>query len=167
VLVGVGVLAVAVLCHPVAALTARPARGWLPFCAVSAGAGDEFRLTWIHTVSKRPVSETYAIGEDGRICLRVMVFDHEGPNLPSGPEDGTSWRIEQGKVVVTGYRRCFEQLNLGVSPLGHRLEHGSLDWDLVAGVGPDRLVRVAIERIPLILIVLAEVRQCRYSTSKS
>jgi len=165
--VGVGILAVALLCYPVSALTVRPARGWFPYWTVPASAGAEFRLTWIHTVSKRPVSETYGVDAGGKICLKELVFDHEGPNLPSGPEDGTSWRIEQGRVVVTGYRRCLRQLNLGVSPLGHRLEQGSQDWDLVAEVGADRLVRVAIERIPLILIVLVEVRQCRYTTSKS
>jgi len=88
-----------------------------------------------------------------------MVFDHEGPGLPSSPETGTKWRIEDGKVIVTGYSRCLERLHLGVSPFGHRLETSLWDWNLVIGIGSDRLASLTVERIPLILILLAEVRQ--------
>lgn len=157
----------ALLCHPVTALTVRPARWSGLIWAVPAFSGAEFRLAWIHTVSRRAVSERYAIDADGRLCLREMIFDHEGPNLPSGPEEGTAWRIEEGRAIVTGYLRCADRLNLGVCPFGHCLEYGSWDWDLVAGVGPDRLIRVTLERIPLILIVLAEVRQWRHDTNRS
>ncbi|MCA1960923.1 MAG: DUF1850 domain-containing protein [Desulfomonile sp.] len=156
----------AVLCYPVAALTVRPARGWFPLWTVRARAGAELRLTWIHTVSRRPVAETFTIDQDGSICLREMAFDHEGPNLPSGPEDGTNWRIEEGRVVVTGYRRCFDQLNFAVSPLGHWLERDTRCWNLVADAGPDCQFRVTCQRIPLILIVWAEVLQWRHSMSK-
>ena len=155
------------LCYPVTSLTVRPAKGWSLLWAVPAYAGADLRFTWIHTVSKRPVSETYTIDTDGSLRLLEMVFDHEGPNLPSSPEQGTTWRIEGNKVIVTGYDLRLERLNLGVSPLGHRMSVGLREWDLVAGIGPDRLTRVTVERIPLVLIVLAEVWQWRHKTSRS
>lgn len=162
-----GILAVGLLCYPVTSLTVRPAKGWGLFWAVPACAGTDVRFTWIHTVSRRPVSETYTIGMDGSLRLLEMAFDHEGPNLPSSPEQGTAWRIEGTKVIVTGYDLHLEQLNLGVSPLGLRMSVGLRECDLVAGVGPDRLARVTVERIPLVLIVIAEVWQWRHRTARS
>jgi hypothetical protein len=117
----------------------------------------EFRLTWIHTVSNRPVSETFLIDAESRLCLKEMVFDHEGPGLPAYSENGTTWTPKDGSIIVSGYSRCLERLNLGISPIAHRLEVGNFHWDLVAEIGSDRLILVSIERTPLLLIVLAEV----------
>lgn len=111
--------------------------------------------------------ETYVIRADGQLCLTELVFDHEGPGMPSYPEGETIWRIEGGKVVVTGYSSCFGRLNLGVSPFGHRLQTGTWDMNLVSGIGPDHLVSVEIERVPLIVLFWAEVRQWRNSRSRS
>lgn len=86
-----------------------------------------------------------------------MVFDHEGPGLPAYSENGTTWTPKDGSIIVSGYSRCLERLNLGISPIAHRLEVGNFHWDLVAEIGSDRLILVSIERTPLLLIVLAEV----------
>jgi hypothetical protein len=155
------------MCYPVNSLTVRPAKGWGLLWAVPAYAGMHLGFTWIHTVSKRPVCETYTIEPDGSLRLLEMVFDHEGPNLPSTQEQGTTWRIEHNKVIVTGYELHLDGLNFGVSPLGHRISVGRLEWDLVAGFDPDRLARVTVERIPLGLVVLAEVWQWRHKTRRS
>lgn len=161
------ILAAAVLCHPVSALTVRPARGWSVLWAVPVQPGDEMRITWTHSVSGWPVAEKFTILSDGRLCLVEMVFDHEGPNLPSWPEEETSWRFEEGRAVVTGYQRCLAGLNLAVSPFGHRMVTTGWNWDLVAAVGPDRLIRVECERIPLFLVYWAEVMQWRHRTIRS
>lgn len=87
--------------------------------------------------------------------------------MPSSPEGETTWRIEGAKVIVTGYITCLDRLDLAISPFGHRIETGPRDINLVAGIGSDRLVSVAIRRIPLILIVLAEVRQWPHSLCRS
>ena len=87
--------------------------------------------------------------------------------MPSALEGATAWRIEGAKAIVTGYSTCLDRLDLAVSPFGHRLRTGVRDMDLVAEIGPDRLIRVAIERTPLILIVFAEVWPWRNSLSKS
>jgi hypothetical protein len=119
--------------------------------------GEEFRVTWIHTVSYRPVSETFLIDAESRLCLKEMVFDHEGPGLPAYSENGTTWMAKDGAIIVTGYSRCLERINLGISPIAHRLEVGKSHWDLIEEIGPDRLILVSVERTPLLLIVLAEV----------
>lgn len=118
-------------------------------------------------MSKKPVSETYVISADGQLCLMEMVFEHEGPGMPSSPEEGTTWRIEGAKAFVTRYSSCLDRLDMGIAPFGHHLQTRALDMDLVAEIGPDRLVSMRIERTPLILIILAEVRQWRNSLSRS
>lgn len=164
---GAAALVAALLCVPVQAVTVRPARGSGLLWAAPAGAGTEVKLTWTHTVSRRPVSERYMVAADGRIHLQEMVFDHFGPNLPAAPEEGTSWQFTGDKVVVTGYQVALDQLLLGVAPFGHQLKVGGLEWDLLAGAGPDRAVRVTVEWEPLLLIILTEVWQWRNSISRS
>lgn len=157
--VGAAALAVALTFIPVQAVTVRPARGGGLYWAAPAQAGTAFVLTWTHTVSRRPVTETYRVESDRRLCLQEMVFDHEGPNLPSAPEGSTVWRIENGKVHVTNYDLCLDRLNLGVAPFSHQLAVGARTWNMLAGVGPDRLVVLRAETEPWIMLMFTEVRQ--------
>jgi len=152
-------LAAALLALPVPALTLRPTRGSGLLWALPAGAGSRLRLTWTHTVTRRPVTEFYEVGEDARLHLLTMEFDEHGPNLPSAPEGGTTWTLEGGRIVVTGYEVALDRLDLGVGPLGHRLQVGRWELDLLAAIGPDRLIRLQAEREPLLLIIMSEVRQ--------
>ncbi|HYG59318.1 MAG TPA: DUF1850 domain-containing protein [Symbiobacteriaceae bacterium] len=158
-------MAVALLFAPVQALTVRPARGSGLLWAVPASTGSALSLTWTHTVTRRPVSETYRVGPSRQLELETMVFDQFGPNLPSEPEPGTTWQLERDRIIATGYDRRFDTLWIGVGPLSHRLVVGGREWDLVAGVGPDRSVRIQVERTPLLLIIATEVWQWRTTRS--
>lgn len=160
-------LAAALLLWPVQALTVRPARGWGMHWAVPIRSGSEFHLAWTHTVTKGPVTETYRVEPDGMLRLMEMTFNQFGPNLPSEPEPGTTWRLEPTRIVVTGYDRRESPLVLGVGPISHTLTVGARQWDLVAGVGPDRSVRVQVERTPLLFLITSEVRQWRTVRSPS
>lgn len=164
---GAAALVVALLFAPVQALTVRPARGQGLLWAVPVVAGGEFRLDWTHTVTRRPVQETYTVEPDGMLHLTEMIFDQFGPNLPSEPEPGTTWRMERARIYVTGYARREKQLHLGVGPIRHSLTVSGRQWDLVAGVGPDHSVRIQVERTPLFLIIATEVWQWRTTRSPS
>lgn len=159
--------AVALLCCPVQALTVRPGRGGGLYWAIPARPGAAFTLAWTHTVSLRPVTETYTIAPDRRLALAEMVFDQYGPNLPAGPEGGTTWRIERDRWVVTGYTFQLDRLNLGVGPFDHHLRVGGRDLDLVAAIGSERFIRITAEREPLLFIILTEVWQWRNTSSQS
>lgn len=119
--------------------------------------GTEFHITWIHTVSNRPVRETFSIDATNRLCLKKMVFDHAGPGLPAYPEEGTTWTPSEGNITVTGYDRCLNRLHMAVSPISHRLEIGDFHWDLIAVFGEDRLTLISVERTPLLVLLLARV----------
>jgi hypothetical protein len=48
--------------------------------------GETFALEHTHSVTRRPVTETFSILEADEIGLEELVFDDYGPNLPAGPE---------------------------------------------------------------------------------
>lgn len=156
-------VAVALLFAPVEALTVRPSRGSGLIWAVRAGPGDSFTLRWTHTVTLRPVEEEYAVNPGGSLSLRKMVFDQHGPNLPAGPEEGTVWAVEGDRWVVTGYQIRLDRLNLGLSHIDHRLRAGGRELDLIRAVGPNGLVRLQVERVPLIFLIMTEVWQWQSS----
>lgn len=156
-------VAVALLCSPVEALTVRPTRGSGLIWAVRAAPGDRFTLRWTHTVTLRPVEEEYEVGEGRRLLLRTMRFDQHGPNLPAGPEEGTVWQVERDGWVVTGYQIDLDRLNLGLSHIDHRLRAGGRELDLIRAAGPNGLVRLEVERIPFIFMFVTEVWQWQSS----
>lgn len=160
-------MAVALLSTPVQVLTVRPARSGGLLWAAPIRDGGQFLLRWTHTITRSPVAETYTVEPDGRLRLVQMVFNQFGANLPSGPEQGTTWQVGPDGITVTGYTERYERLNLGVGPYDHRLKVGSRELDLVANVGADRLIRISVERQPWIRISLMEVFQWRSSLSRS
>jgi len=157
-LLGAGILFAGVLCCPIPAVTVRPVGGSLPVLAAPAAEGTELRVAWVHTVSNRPVWETFSIDATNRLCLKKMVFDHAGPGLPAHPEEGTMWTYSEGAITVTGYDRCLDRLRIAVSPVAHRLEVGNTRWDLIEAFGEDRLILISVEKIPLLLLLPAKVR---------
>lgn len=48
--------------------------------------GERFELHHTHSVTRRPVVETFGVDDVPGLTLEGMVFDHPGPNLPTGPE---------------------------------------------------------------------------------
>jgi hypothetical protein len=48
--------------------------------------GERFELRHTHSVTRRPVVETFGVDTTPGLTLEGMVFDHPGPNLPTGPE---------------------------------------------------------------------------------
>ncbi len=99
-------------------------------------------------MSTRPISEKYEVKSDGCICLQEMIFDHDGPGLPSYPEENTSWMLDSGMVRVAGYRSCWNRLNLGISSSGLELRTARGRIDLVKRIGPDRLISLSVEQLP-------------------
>lgn len=145
---------------PVPALSVRGRDGVL-FYAVPVPPGERFALTWVHTVSRRPVTETFRVAPDGRLELLEMTYDAYGANLPAGPEGGTTFHIEGDRWRVTGYRVALNRLDLAVGPFGHELTTAGRTWDMAAAAGPDRLLQIRHERLPRSLIYFLEVRQWR------
>jgi hypothetical protein len=77
--------------------------------------GELFRLEHAHSVTGRPVIETFSIRE-ATIALEELWFDEFGPNLPAGPErigDRTTTMLRDGG----GYRVLHHGHPIGAVPL--------------------------------------------------
>lgn len=80
-------------------------------------AGETFQLRHIHSVTRRPVVETFSVGPEG-VAIEELWFDQPGPNLPVGPEKiagvWTTFRFEDGAFRVLHHGRLLPTLPLRV-----------------------------------------------------
>lgn len=79
--------------------------------------GEIFRMRHTHSVTRRPVFETFSVTADG-IAMEEMWFDEFGPNLPVGPEEigdtRTTFLLENGAFRVLHHSRLLPTVPLRV-----------------------------------------------------
>ena len=89
--------------------------------------GDTFRLEHTHSVTRRPVIETFSVQDRSTIAIEELRFDEPGPNLPAGPEplgDGmTTFLHEDGafRVLHHGHPIGTLPLMVGGPDVDHRV----------------------------------------------
>ncbi|SFG41490.1 protein of unknown function [Planifilum fulgidum] len=125
--------------------------------------GETFSMVHTHSITKRPVRETFRVTEDRRIAIVEMEFDRFGANLPVRPEkdgDGlTEFLVRDGKYVVRYDETVYPSLDLRVGQViaRHRLhfDDGTVaDLARLAGGGTyvqiraDSLISVVEEVLP-------------------
>lgn len=70
--------------------------------------GDKFSVNWTHSVSLRPVIETYKIENDLNISIYEMIFDSFSANLPASPDYNTIWEFNEDHIRVYNYDVIFD-----------------------------------------------------------
>lgn len=87
--------------------------------------GDEFSVRWTHSVSKRPVIETYTITEALQIDTKEMIFDTFSANLPAQPDYQTKWEYHDDYIRVYNFDRTYDELPvvIGAIVANHKLEY--------------------------------------------
>jgi len=89
--------------------------------------GERFELRHTHSVTRRPVVETFGVDDTSGLTLEGMVFDHPGPNLPTGPERFgdrmTTFTTADGvyRVDHHGYPIGRVTIRVGTAPVDHTL----------------------------------------------
>lgn len=73
-----------------------------------AKPGEKFTVKWIHSVSHRPVTETYKIENDLNISIYEMLFDTFSANLPASPDYNTKWEYHDDYIRVYNYDVIFD-----------------------------------------------------------
>lgn len=96
---------------PLSASPARAGEVWLclsetrgdghEVARLPAGPDGTFALSFIHSVSRTPVTDHYRV-EQGRIVQTSEVFQAHGAGLPSiaNDMDATGWRHEDGTFIL-------------------------------------------------------------------
>ena len=84
---------------PSLCLAAHPAGGRL--ASYDLPPGDGFDLTFIHSVSRTPVRDSYVL-RDGAILQTAEIFEAHGAGLPSLSNEvgATGWRHENGHFIL-------------------------------------------------------------------
>lgn len=125
-----------------------------------AKIGDIFDIHWIHSVTLRPVTETYKFEALGKIPIIKMTFDEFGPNLPAHPESDQYWIIEDGKFNVLGYEIVFERVpvTIGAVVSDHSLIYDGKITYLKEVYRPGGYVHIGLQKKPLGRFIIEEVK---------
>ena len=65
--------------------------------------GDEFSITFIHSVNKSPVTDYFEIREDGIYGIKTVYYGF-GAGVPTGLEEGQTLTYgEDGSMIISGF----------------------------------------------------------------
>lgn len=108
----------------------------------------EFSLYYIHSVQKTPVQENFIVDQEDRLLLTSAEYESLGVGTPFLPSEGELVN-QQGKYILTGLNRYFEEVDLGASPIaGHALIYRNKKYILNDYFAPDELARIRVIRCP-------------------
>ena len=87
--------------------------------------GDEFSITFVHSVNKSPVTDVYQITRDGIYVVRTIYYAF-GAGVQSELEEGQSFEYgEDGAMIVSGFNRRLDPLSYIVGTVSdHTLQIG-------------------------------------------
>jgi hypothetical protein len=112
---------------------------------IPVGQGDEFTLTYRHSVSNSVVYGTFALTDEGTIEPLTTVFLSYGPGLPMAG-GGENTTIEDGVITVYHQEVPREDLRLWVSPLtGETLTIRNETYDLAALSEEPMLIEITLK----------------------
>ena len=88
--------------------------------------GERFVLEHTHSVTRRPIVETFSVADEETIAIEELWFDEFGPNLPAGPEqlgDHAEFLHEDGafRVLHHGFPIGTVPLRVGSPAVDHVL----------------------------------------------
>jgi hypothetical protein len=91
----------AAIAAPCIAIVGPPERELLASVPLPPDRG--FTITYVHSVTRTPVTETYRATAD-RFVQTSIRFEQHGPGLPTAPGPGERWERRDGRFVVTMQR---------------------------------------------------------------
>lgn len=108
--------------------------------------GDEFSITFVHSVNKSPVTDVYKIrGKD--IFVERTIYYAFGAGVQTEIEEGQSLEYgEDGSMIVTGFNRRMERLSYIVGTVSdHILKVGEQTVSLRELCGKNTAIRFYCE----------------------
>ena len=110
-----------------------------------AAPGDEFEISYTHSVARSLVVEKFRITPDRRITLYETVYQDFGAGLPSEPDEGAKMELTPSGVRITGMERVMSSIPLRVGSIArHQIAFGSDVVDLISLVESGERVDIAV-----------------------
>lgn len=135
---------------PAERLTLRNAETGRLYAAYPLEKGEEFSITFIHSVNQTPVTDCYDVDEDGMIFLRKTIYYGFGAGVPSDldPKTRLSYEEETGAMVVSGLDQEIPAFYLFVGTVSdHTLDIGGEEISLRELCGRNTKVHISYERV--------------------
>ena len=110
--------------------------------------GEPFSITFIHSVNKTPVTDSYDVAEDGTIYLRSTTYYDFGAGVPFDLNEGEELSFaEDGAMVISGIDRAIPKFILFVGTVSdHTLSIGGEEISLRDLCGRNAKLRIAWTR---------------------
>ncbi len=116
-------------------------------CAYPVQDGDEFSITFIHSVNKSPVTDVYQIRDSGIYVVQTKYFSF-GAGVQTEVQEGQ--RLEygsDGSMIVSGFNQRMDRLSYIVGTVSdHTLEIAGETVSLRELCGQNTAVRFSCER---------------------
>lgn len=109
--------------------------------------GEEFSVTFIHSVNQTPVTDCYDADRDGKIYVRKTIYYDFGAGVPFdiGPGESLSY-AENGAMVISGIDRLIPDYIIFVGTVSdHTLAIGGEEISLRNLCGRNAKVRIVYE----------------------
>ncbi|MGB3367471.1 MAG: DUF1850 domain-containing protein [Acidaminobacteraceae bacterium] len=125
-----------------------------------ANIGDTFDVYWTHSVSRRPVIETYKIEDDYMISIEQMIFDTFSANLPASPDYDTKWEYTKDYIRVYNYDVEFDAVPVVIGKVraDHILIYKDLNVHLKDVYKPGGYVKIRVVNKSYLSYLIEEVR---------
>ena len=125
-----------------------------------ATIGDTFDVYWTHSVSRRPVIETYKIEDDYMISIHEMKFDTFSANLPASPDYNTKWEYTKDYIRVYNYEVEFDAVPVVIGKVraDHILIYKDLNVHLKDVYKPGGFVKIRVVNKSYLNYLIEEVR---------
>ena len=107
--------------------------------------GDTFSLAFIHSVNQSPVIDVFAVEEDHLRAVKT-IYSSLGAGVQSELQPGETLSYdESGRMVISGFQRTYESLNLIVGTVSdHSLTIQDKTYSLRELCGKNAAVTFAI-----------------------
>lgn len=129
------------------ALVIRNSQTGKAIASYPVGDGDEFSITFVHSVNKSPVTDVYEIRGNDIFVVRTIYYAF-GAGVQTELEDGQSLEYgEDGSMIITGINKRIDRLSYIVGTVSdHILEVGGRKISLRDLCGKNTAIRFSCER---------------------
>ncbi len=107
--------------------------------------GEEFSITFIHSVNKTPVTDVYDVDGDGKVRLLRTVYYDFGAGVPFDLNEGETLSFDDnGAMIIDGINREIPDFLIFVGTVSdHTLQIGDSQISLRDLCGRNAKVRIA------------------------
>lgn len=110
-----------------------------------------FQIQYTHSIHLSEVAETFRIKKDGTIRLTELMYEDTSVGMPSNAEPGETFKIKDGKYVISNMKRDMPYIDLEVGRVvaNHRLIYMGNTYPIASFAKPGSLVRIRADRLAL------------------